>query len=772
MRVNNKHFGCAALLLAGLLLTACGGGGGNGGGDPASTNLPPTVTAAPVSIPEGATVSVVATASDADGSIASYRWQQKSGVALALSATDTATISITAPEVTADSTAVLAVTVTDNDGAQATAELVVTILAGTTSFTVTGLVTDNPVADAEIEFHVGTQVFSTRADASGRYSIALDVDDSNLSEVIRAEATSSNPELKLVSLLGDVASVLQDAGEDGILTRGENLSVNISNLTTALAAQLERGVPGSITSQREMIERTKTLDGNMVFQLATLIKLVLDYSDNTAVAMPENIADTYALASDNLVAAELVARVQREDASVYQAAMNAIAADNELVAIQPPTSSTTEDTYYFTTTSIMQMPFENAVSEHFGYRLQVDADGKGILSGRQRKREINWNINADGMVISGGEVVVDTRQWYDSYFIRDVVEETVVRPRSIKWLASGSDVDWLLITLEKFIRYPNGEYPSTDPDFITGATVAIREKGIVEAKNVLPMGLAISVPLPFVQGEVTDPSTEYPTPELSVQAVQLIFNGSVETGGSVTINKDSISGSGKPSQTQLISSWTIDERGHLQITDLFGYPAELVFLQQSKPKAPIMFVELNFGAEQASIVQPAYLREAPAWTAERAIGIYQYSVNFFWPLQPFWFEVNADGSALTVSGWDENNDGELTENEFAKMPGLWQINSEGNLIIRRYVSIYGGFCAPVSWNPAPTEDCVLYHEREWVLHQESADGGVALRHYHRYFHFGMDEHSSPVDDEHLLMDAIISNTYYERVSERPYPISQ
>jgi len=39
--------------------------------------------------------------------------------------------------------------------------------------TITGIVTDQPIANAELEINVGSDVFSVNADQTGRYTIEL-----------------------------------------------------------------------------------------------------------------------------------------------------------------------------------------------------------------------------------------------------------------------------------------------------------------------------------------------------------------------------------------------------------------------------------------------------------------------------------------------------------------------------------------------------------------------------------------------------------------------
>ena len=92
-------------------------------------NQPPAVNAgADQTVTEGAIVVLSGTASDPDGTIVTYAWTQTGGTAVSLAGADSATAMFTAPDVSADATLTFRLTVTDNDGAQATTEVTVSVV--------------------------------------------------------------------------------------------------------------------------------------------------------------------------------------------------------------------------------------------------------------------------------------------------------------------------------------------------------------------------------------------------------------------------------------------------------------------------------------------------------------------------------------------------------------------------------------------------------------------------------------------------------------------
>lgn len=90
-------------------------------------DLAPTVSvAAATSVKEGRSVNVTANANDDKGAV-TFSWKQVSGPTLTLTGNNSATVSVVAPAVNADSTAVLEVTVTDSANQSTSANVTVTI---------------------------------------------------------------------------------------------------------------------------------------------------------------------------------------------------------------------------------------------------------------------------------------------------------------------------------------------------------------------------------------------------------------------------------------------------------------------------------------------------------------------------------------------------------------------------------------------------------------------------------------------------------------------
>ena len=123
--VYPKNFKSCILILS-LAVSACGGGGGNQ--QPVIINTPPTVSAGTdQSALASAQVSLSATASDSDGTVASYNWTQTAGDTVSLSDSSGASTTFVMPSNPTATEFSFTVTVTDNDGASASDSVTISL---------------------------------------------------------------------------------------------------------------------------------------------------------------------------------------------------------------------------------------------------------------------------------------------------------------------------------------------------------------------------------------------------------------------------------------------------------------------------------------------------------------------------------------------------------------------------------------------------------------------------------------------------------------------
>ncbi|AXT33094.1 PKD domain-containing protein [Pseudoalteromonas tunicata] len=114
-------------------------------------NIAPVITLnSSQSVERNQSISITASASDSDGTIKSYAWQQTSGQTVSVSGKTTSTISFIAPNISTDTTLTFSLTVTDDDNASSSANTSVLVFVPNTPPTVN--------AGADQTLHTGRTV--------------------------------------------------------------------------------------------------------------------------------------------------------------------------------------------------------------------------------------------------------------------------------------------------------------------------------------------------------------------------------------------------------------------------------------------------------------------------------------------------------------------------------------------------------------------------------------------------------------------------------------
>jgi hypothetical protein len=264
-------------LIFSLVVTACGGGGGGGGNSFTTVPTAPPANSAP-SANAGADQQVITTqevtlsgsGSDPDGAISAYVWTQTSGESVTLSASNTATVTFTAPNI--EGTLIFELSVTDDDGAEATDTLAVSVslpannpptvsagdnqtVASASPVTLNGSATDTD----------GTIVSYSWAQTSGD-TVALSGADT-ASASFTAPAANGSLEFSL--------TVTDDRGD----TASDSVSINISDSKVAIS--------GAITFDLVPFQASGIgLDYNSITQAPArgLVVEAVDASGNTLVS--------------------------------------------------------------------------------------------------------------------------------------------------------------------------------------------------------------------------------------------------------------------------------------------------------------------------------------------------------------------------------------------------------------------------------------------------------------------------------------------------------
>lgn len=398
MRMHLSKRFALSLLSASLFLTGCGGGGDETTTKPESTSPPvtpppaepenkaPSVNIVDASgLKEQVEFTLSATASDEDGEIKSYAWQHDSSLAISSKDINTASPRFTVPDIKDDIDITFMVTVTDDDGATATASKKITIKRKVSSVTITGIVTDEPIPNADVFISVGSVEHQTKANEQGEYSSLLSVDDSDKSRLVNIRAVgpsgTENENVEFVSQLNSVETLVEQAGDDGELTKEDNFAVNVTNVSTAEYVLIQKSET-PIETDAQLQSALTGVDAEEKLELASLIKIAVDKD----VELPEGVESTLDLISNEQTAEEFKKTALEKDANIIEDTKEEIKDDKDLV---------NGLTGKLVGNYIINSPVDYS---NGAYHLELKADGKAVIAAKNTI-ETTWQQDESGAVV-------------------------------------------------------------------------------------------------------------------------------------------------------------------------------------------------------------------------------------------------------------------------------------------------------------------------------------------------------------------------------------
>ncbi|TVP16342.1 PKD domain-containing protein [Shewanella sp. KCT] len=692
-----KHQYLSSLIIASMMMTACGSSESDKE-DIKAVNQKPTVSVAPSSFKEKAMATIAATASDPDGEITGYSWTVVSGHDLTLQNADSDTVSFTSPEVGLDGDIIeLALTVTDDAGETATTNVQITINPNTIPLSFMGLATDAPLSNATISINVsGRNVgVETTTDAKGYYTVDLLLDDSEADSVVNIVAHGSGEQSNagLISWLGTVEKLSQQAGDDKTLTAADNFAVNVTNITTAqygLAMRLNKGE--AIKDNETFDLLSSQLDFDDVLVLATAIKVAIDKSnENHSLALPDGVSDTLALIDDEITTNDYISQVQ--STPEYAEAQQEMFNDETL--IDTASDYSVPSVYYVS-------PADNHL---YGDIYQFGTDGKGSIG----NEDFEW-IMENGTItatVSNPNVV----SYYNYVEVNDVgtkalVEHSITK-HELKRVSSNSINDSLLITYYHTYHYPNGEL-----------------EDLIEPEQILRIASKESSVQPI---QINSLDTAYVTTPYN-QISQTVMSWT-ET---LTLNDDTtgtLRFSDKPFTWQ-------DSEGVLQLNFTDGSKTRFKKIQTGNT-LDLFALETsedgsNFRGYAVGRGKIVTKDKLPSWNSDTAAGIYQFARSPFTDsLYQTWYELHENGDAEIILTSDDDEDGKLSTYEITIMYGNWQILEDGSLTLQLFLDKDVG--------PSPNcrssliANCKLYRDLNWkLIAQKSNEFGLLNTYYSPY----------------------------------------
>ncbi len=184
--------------------------------------------------------------------------------------------------------------------------------------TISGQVTDGPIANATVTITVGTQTIQVQADANGFYSV--EVSTTQLDALVKIEATgtsASGQDVEFVSLVGSFENL--DLGEEQDVT-------NVTTASFVLTVDANGGEEPATLGELQAAE--SSVDGDAVVELAAVIKLIVD---DPTYDLPEGFDGLLEFVSDDSAVDEFIAEVEAGDEGAVDETEDEIINDDTLV---------------------------------------------------------------------------------------------------------------------------------------------------------------------------------------------------------------------------------------------------------------------------------------------------------------------------------------------------------------------------------------------------------------------------------------------------------
>lgn len=269
--------------------------------------------------------------------------------------------------------------------------------------TLTGTVTDAPIANAAVTATVGEETFTVNADANGNYSLEIEIeqDATDGFVTLSAQGVGSQAFVEFISLAGTFSSLQAQAGDDATLSNTENFATQITNVSTAQAVLLREANAGEpVTSEALLNALAATLNSQEVLDLATAIKLLVDDPDNYP--MPASATSLLALVSSSAAREQFVDETYNQSPTTFASTQGAIVNDSTL------TRPVSNDTLPTRLTAAM---LSDASDFSFNYFNRVnaytfDADGTGTAAAGSWNTDMTWTIQGSKVQVAFAAPVV------------------------------------------------------------------------------------------------------------------------------------------------------------------------------------------------------------------------------------------------------------------------------------------------------------------------------------------------------------------------------
>lgn len=717
------------------------------------TNDAPVILASPQVVTERRTSMISVQASDEQGGVTSYVWEQIAGPdATDLSPQGNA-LTFMAPAVDEDTQALFRVTVTDAFGKSSEQVIEVTFEAFAYRFSVLGSAPSAHFANSEVTITYATTQQTVQTDAQGQFQIPILTTEEDADALVRVQVTSQqNPWFMYSRIAGSVAMLATQHDQQG------DTPLTLTALSTAIQAMIDK--LGNYAYADEAFDAAvQKLHNGDLENTELVLKLLADQSDSGAtLASTQSHPNMLVFAAD----AEAVGYYLRS--ATYATPERVDDAQAATFAQSAQGSTVTLDTSWF-------LSDVTKTSGQQGMHIQPKDDntasftfdgGKFALSIEQASQYLRLHNDGFQSLPLINESTCD-----DADFCRNYLKEVFVSP-----LTLGNNQTLAAVRIVKQVEATlfDGQTEQRD-DEITNQVMWLFDTPL-DAEDILTLNQEYVVRLP--RTSFSEQLTDW-TYHNNVEGIYLTLVGNAASGGDAILKYPRTDVSGLSTLQSVVGQWQFNNAQQLVIdTPQSDVGDQLIVTFVGRRDGSIVAnIEQTLQDKTTLTSDTLRLRDSSdnAQPALEVPGIYTWHLGEAYGPSEFWFELHEDGTAVTYSVDDRDGNAVLDDFEIREMPGYWRLDADGVLYIRRYRTLLE-FCQPAQYEPMAGEECVLYHERQWDLLQTQGDSGpgqqIDLYQQHKFFNwrFAHDPLLADYDSSPLNFATYFPRTLI-RLAERP-----
>ena len=351
-------------------------------------NVAPVLSADFGSAQEKSTATLAVNATDDDGVIESYNWEQTAGPVVTLDNSSNEEVSFDVPSVSEDTELMFKVTVTDDNGDSSEIEETFLISSIDNSYVLSGSVASEKFVNSTVNALFLGQSYQQTTDSNGDFSFTFTADDDETNLFSRVNAISAvNSSLEYSAFVPTLGLSTQEETPsinkmDTVSNTEQANNVSLSAVSTALVALITAANgdnPPEDLDSFTLVE--KGVDPDVLIEAAAVVK----YASENDIELPEGTENLIDLVQDPDAYNEFVTTVEQADPGAIENEVAKIIADPELT---PPVDETSLPSYYVRT-----YPTAAGFLSRGGQQYTFEEGGTGKYVHRSGALDYNWTLD-------------------------------------------------------------------------------------------------------------------------------------------------------------------------------------------------------------------------------------------------------------------------------------------------------------------------------------------------------------------------------------------